>query len=312
MRTSFKRCGYFYLYIIDRLLTLSQLRSKDSAITQSAAAQAEVVKSALRDVTNSEPFLPFPGSILPALVALRNTHETIVESRAYLETQKVAADREKRRLEADQANLRDQRLLTEALSARITSLREELASSADLQPEDGFKRRREELQARKKRYDKDARDLFRALRGFIDERLAGMLAAEELGGPVVGDLMDVDADDLVAGFSAQGKLKKAREPPNDGKRQQRLDEIWGEGTSSREEGSGRQDETTEAAREVKELIEALLNQLQEAQGDTLASYVTLPRESAAARFLVRSKVALFHPKDATRLRLVDFGRELDE
>jgi hypothetical protein len=28
--------------------------------------------------------------------------------------------------------------------------------------------------------------------------------------------------------------------------------------------------------------------------------------------LVRAKVAQFHPKDARRLRLIDFGRELDD
>ena len=40
-------------------------------------------------------------------------------------------------------------------------------------------------------------------------------------------------------------------------------------------------------------------------------YINLNRESAAARFLVRAKVAAFHPKDARRLRLVDFGRDLE-
>jgi hypothetical protein len=41
-------------------------------------------------------------------------------------------------------------------------------------------------------------------------------------------------------------------------------------------------------------------------------YVDLQRDSAAARFLVRAKVAQFHPRDAGRIRLIDFGRQLDD
>lgn len=41
-------------------------------------------------------------------------------------------------------------------------------------------------------------------------------------------------------------------------------------------------------------------------------YYPLERESAASRFLVRAKVAQFHPKDAKKLRLIDFGKELDD
>ena len=54
-------------------------------------------------------------------------------------------------------------------------------------------------------------------------------------------------------------------------------------------------------------MHSLLDDLLEAG----TSYIDLPRDSAASRFLVRSKVAQFHPRDARRLRLVDFGRSLD-
>lgn len=63
---------------------------------------------------------------------------------------------------------------------------------------------------------------------------------------------------------------------------------------------------------MKDLTEALLNSLMESGGDSSAAYVELPKETAAARFLVRSKVAQFHPRDSTKLRLIDFGRELDD
>lgn len=272
--------------------------------------QASVIKSALEDVTNSEPFLPFPGSVLPALVALRKTHQTIVESNAYLASQGSEDERAKRQLEVDRANLKDQQLLTDALSARIQSLREELHSQAELRPEDGAKKRVEELKAKKKNYDKETSKLMKSLLAFIDNHLAPMLAAEELGGPVVGDAMDLDPEDLAAGFNAQGKLKKAKGGANADKQQRRIDDIWGTGGERAGQGEAG-DEAAAAGREMRQLTEELLNTLVEAKGDNSASYVTLARESAAARFLVRSKVAQFHPKDATRLRLVDFGRELE-
>ena len=59
-----------------------------------------------------------------------------------------------------------------------------------------------------------------------------MLAAEELGGPVVGDMMDIDGQDLEAGFNAQGKLKKSKTDQSVDKSQRRMDEFL-EGGESR-------------------------------------------------------------------------------
>lgn len=263
-------------------------------------------------MTKSDPFLPLPNSLLPALLALRKTHETIQESKAYLASQSSVDEQNKRQLEADQARLKDQKLLSEALDARITSLRQELDAGADAAPEDGARKRLEQLRQRKQNYDRETSRLMKALLNFIDNKLAPMLAAEELGGPVVGDIMDIDSDDLAAGFNAQGKLKKPKDGTNqEDKRQRRIDEIWG--TSEEQSGARERpdNEVSAAGLEMRQLTEELLNKLAEANGDNSASYVQLSRESAAARFLVRSKVAQFHPKDATRLRLVDFGRELE-
>lgn len=260
-------------------------------------------------MTESDPFLPAPGSLLPALLALRKTHQIIQESNTYLTSQRESHDKLSRRLEADEADLKDQNLLGDALAARIQSLRDEVDASTHVTPEEGAKERMQELRAKKTGYDKETSKLMKVLLRFIDNQLAPMLAAEELGGPVVGDLIDVDGEDLAAGFNAQGKLKKPKDTADkDDKRQRRIDEIWGQAA---DEGSGRQNEVTAAAAEMKELTEELLNTLVEAHGDNSASYVQLPRESSAARFLVRSKVAQFHPRDATRLRLIDFGRDLD-
>ncbi|KXH66443.1 hypothetical protein CSAL01_00891 [Colletotrichum salicis] len=164
----------------------------------------------------------------------------------------------------------------------------------------------------KKRYDRETTKLLKALRNFIDGHLGGQLAAEDLGGPVVGDMMEIDSDQLGAGFNAQGRPVKVKSKVDEDKRQRRLEEVWGlpQEDAGREQGNA--DEVAAAGREMRDLTEQLLNQHAEAAGDSTAAYVKLSKETAAARFLVRSKVAQFHPRDATRLKLIDFGRELDD
>ena len=272
------------------------------------------MKAAYDELAQQAPFLPFPESELPALLALRKTHRTVEETRAYLAStqQDAVVEGARRRLEAEKTGLADQLALSRSLRDRIGALREGLETRMEMGPDDVARERIAALRQRKKHYDREAAKLVKALRKFIEEPLAGMLAAEELGGPVVGDMMDVDGVDLAAGFNAQGRPKKAKENPDQDKRQRRIDEIWGvrdnESRPSREDW----DETGAAAAEMRELTEELLNTLMQSEGDGSAAYVQLAKESAAARFLVRSKVAQFHPRDSTRLRLIDFGRELDD
>ncbi|KAL7789463.1 hypothetical protein V8C37DRAFT_386610 [Trichoderma ceciliae] len=304
---------------------LSELRSAEHQVPGTAVGQAQILKAAFDDINGSEPFLPFPGSILPALLALRKTHQTIQESKAFLASQTEATEREQRRLKDDEAALKDHQLLNEALKQRIEALRTEVNSGVNTRPEDEARKRIEELRRKKQQYNKETSRLMKALKRFINDHLAVMLAAEALGGPVVGDMMDVDAEDLSAGFNAQGKLKKPKGEINKDKNQRRIDEIWGpvEGEGEGEgEGQGQgpgggkkskqRDVASAAGAEMRQLTEELLNRLVEAKGSTSDAYVKLPYETAAARFLIRSKVAQFHPKDATKIRLVDFGRELDD
>lgn len=291
------------------------MRSAEHPTPSTAAGQAQILTAAFDDVTGSEPFLPFPGSVLPALLALRKTHQTIQESKAFLASQTEATEREQRQLKEDVAALKDHHLLSQALKQRIESLRTEVNSGANTRPEDEARKRIEELRRKKQNYNKETSKLMKALNLFIDDHLAVMLAAEALGGPVVGDIMDIDAEDLAAGFNAQGKLKKPKGEVNKDKSQRRIDEIWG---PSDGDGAGNgkktqpRDAPSAAGAEMRQLTEELLNRLVEAKGSNSDAYVKLPYETAAARFLIRSKVAQFHPKDATKIRLVDFGRELDD
>ncbi|KAJ4295971.1 hypothetical protein N0V88_004673 [Collariella sp. IMI 366227] len=250
----------------------------------------EIITNAYKSVTEEEPLLPPPGSVLPALLAMRRAQQTIAETKEYIDSQPASLQQLEQRIEAEQTSLREQQALEAALQNRIESLREGLKTRQERTAEQLARARIAELQQRKDDWGKETSSLMKQLDWFIGEHLGPMLAAEELGGPVVGDLMEIDPDDLSAGFSAHGKLKKAKDNPDQDKRQRRIDDIW----------------------EMRDLTEQLMNRLMEAGGDNSAAYVEIPRESAAARFLVRSKVAVFHPKDARRLRLVDFGRDLED
>ena len=73
---------------------------------------------------------------------------------------------------------------------------------------------------------------------------------------------------------------------------------------------GTRSEKAAAEADFRSLTEDLLNA---AAGDQDSDpYIRVRRESAAVRFLVRAKVAQFHPDDARKLLLIDFGKELDE
>lgn len=247
---------------------------------------------------------------------MRKTHAIIQESNALVEEQATSIDTENRQLEADRAALKDQNLIHEALAARIASLEQELSTGADVGHEDAVNEKKAELKRKAKEFDRRRRALMGDLLAFMEHDLAPLLVAEEMGGPVVGDLMDVDAKDLAAGFTAQGKLRKAGK--NDGgrdKSQRRIDEIWGgaQRSSNAEQPRRRQiNEVEAAATEIRWLTEELLNQLQTSAGNTEDAYVSIGRESAAVRFLIRSKVAQYHPRDISRIKLIDFGRELEE
>ncbi|KAK3395945.1 hypothetical protein B0T20DRAFT_360120 [Sordaria brevicollis] len=263
------------------------------------------------------PLLPFPDSVLPALLALRKTHQTISQTQSHLSSSSASLEKQKRHLENLKTEVREQKELHHALQERVEALRKGMESRKEMSPEEVAQEELNKIEGEKKRYDDETKKLVRELNWFIETYLAPMLAAEEMGGPVVGEMMDLDSEMLEAGFNARGQPKKSK--PKDGEgdkdgRQRRIDEIWGAQDQGERQGKRKRerDEAGAAGQEMKSLIEKLLNKSMDAGGDSSAAYVRIERETAAARFLVRSKVAVFHPRDAKRLRLVDFGRELDD
>jgi len=266
--------------------------------------QLRALKSAYETVTPKEPYLPPADSLIPALLALRTTGKCITESQACITTTTSDLQKLQKRLETEQANLRDAQLIQNGLESRISTLEQNIEARTQKTPSQIAKEMVKEMKTKTKHYDTEMIRLIRAFNAFIDEHLAGMLAAEELGGPIVGGIMDVDEEMLEAGFSTQGKARKPKANVNQDKRQRRIDEIWGQKADDEEPWN----EQEAAGAEMRTLTEELLNSLVEGPG----TYVELKRESAAARFLVRAKVAQFHPKDATRLRLIDFGGEIED
>lgn len=213
-------------------------------------------------------------------------------------------------LSQEEDDIRDSRLLHDALVKRVEKLRTECADQSQKPSETLAKDIIQEQHQRKVHYVKELRKLVRAFNKFVDEHLAAMLAAEDLGGPVVGDVVDINEETLEADFNKLGKAKKARPEGTDGndERMRRIEGIWGPQSENEDVEMGERSIKDAAHEDFRKLTENLLNAA--ASGEDSAPYVQLHRETAAVRFLVREKVAQFDPNDARKLRLVDFASSM--
>jgi hypothetical protein len=264
-------------------------------------AQARRAKKAYDSLLQAEDELPPTGSILPSLIAVEDTAQLIKESKVSVAVtaEKLSADRE--RLRVEESNLRDSRAIATGLRERIQRIRDTNARKQKQTPSQVAQKVVEDQKKKNKELDRASADLKASLDSFINEILAPMLAAEDLGGPTVGDILEVSDATLKAGYTAHGKPKKQKQPtePEDGA-QRRIDQFL----QRNDDSSNPTNKREAAATEVHELMDALL--------EAGNSYVDLKRDSAASRFLVRAKVAQFHPRDARRLRMIDFGRSLGD
>ncbi len=209
----------------------------------------------------------------------------------------------------EEANLSDASLLTQAMENRIERLRAQQEDRSQKTPAQLARALILAKREQKDAYDAATQTLGEAMNDFLNDYLAAMVAAEELGGPVVGDMFDIKDDNLATGFTKQGKAKSAKKSVSDKIRQRRIDQIWGDTAPVAKDGEP-PTEAEAADAEMRQLMENLFATLIEPGGGK--AYYQLDRDSAATRFLVRAKIAQFHPKDAKKLRLIDFGRELDD
>ncbi|KAJ5905961.1 uncharacterized protein N7473_002877 [Penicillium subrubescens] len=264
-------------------------------------SQARRAKKAYDSLVMNEDDLPTTDSVLPSLIATEETSQLINEGKMSIlvTADKLSADRERFRIE--EANLRDSRAISSGLRDRIQRIRNANTRKQEQTPSQVAREVVREQKKKNKGLDHASDGLKKSLDKFIDESLAPMLAAEDLGGPTVGDALEVSDATLKAGYTAHGKPKKQKEPveQEDGK-QQRIDQFL----RPSNDGSNPRNKREAAATEAHELLDALL--------EAGTSYIDLKRDSAASRFLVRAKVAQFHPRDARRLRLIDFGRSLGD
>jgi hypothetical protein len=271
--------------------------------------QLLAVKDAYKRLTPAPPYLPEKDSGITTLLATRTLQQNIQGNKEAISSIQEKISKTDEILRREEANLNDATLLTQAMESRIDRLRMQQEERSQKTPAQLARELIAAKRAQKDDHDATAQRLGEAMNDFINDYLAAMIAAEELGGPVVGDMLNVEEDTLAAGFTKQGRMKTTKKAVSDKTRQRRIDQIWGNQAVTEED----EDPPTEAEAadaEMRQLIENLFATLVGPGGGK--AYYQLDRDSAAVRFLVRTKIAQFHPKDAKKLRLIDFGRELDD
>lgn len=270
--------------------------------------QLRIITAAYQSLTVTEPSLPSAGSPLPALLALRHTEHLINETKASILETKDQIHHARAQINREKKDLRDSRLLAEALELRISNLQREKVSNAEIAPLDLAHNIIAHEKTQKRHYEIELKKLVKAFNKFVLDHLAVMLAAEDLGGPVVGDLSPIDEEMLAAGFNQQGMPKKpiAVDANSAAKRQERINELWGPSGEDEDKAVYRTEKEAAGAA-FRSLTEDLLNA--SADETVLDPYVIIPKETAAVRFLVRAKIARYHPQDGKRLRLIDFDQE---
>jgi hypothetical protein len=303
------------------VLTVLQLRSQSEVDLDAAAYASEdprqklqqliAVKDAYTRLKPTPTYLPAQGSVLPALLAARTFQQNVQGTKEAITSTEAQLTAKEATLRREEANLHDANLLKQAMEARIERLRAQHEDRSHKTPAQLARELIAAKRAQKQNYDTEMQRLGEAMNDFINDYLSSMIAAEELGGPVVGDMLDVEEDTLAAGFTKKGRAKSSKKPVSDKTRQRKIDQIWGKKITAVEDQEEEPPTEAEAAdAEMRQLIEYLFATLVGPGGGK--AYFQLERDSAASRFLVRAKIAQFHPRDAKKLRLIDFGRELDD
>lgn len=248
------------------------------------------------------------GSHLPALLATRECQGIISETKDSVILTHTTLKTARGDLSAEQRDLSDASLFTTALEDRIGKLRGAVSQRAKRSAEEAaqvlLSEEKEQAQLLKRSHKK----LTNALVRFVDSKLAPLIAAEELGGPVAGSTLDVSEDVLASGFNVRGRPNKSKKKMSQNARQKRIDQMF-TSTGMQEDEGVPETEATQAALAVKDLLGELLETAID-QGS--GRYVTIEKETAASRFLVRARVAVLDPRDAKRIRMVNFAKTLDD
>ncbi len=192
--------------------------------------------------------------MLPALLALRKTHRTIVESKVYLQAQGVSLENARKRLDVERADLEDQKAIHEELQKRIQSLRAELSAKSESSPGDILRKRKVELEEEGRTLRRDRKKLMVDLGKFIRDHLGSKLALERSGGPIVGDAVETASDENSLARSQEPRKRKRPLNRSRGRRDQ------AESADESEDGSEDAGAAAAAAAadELRQMVEDLL------------------------------------------------------
>ena len=266
--------------------------------------QLRVITAAYKVLTPAEPLLPSRDSPLPALLALRSTMNLVDQI-------KLSVTQTEKRIAEAQAKLRQEEINVEAARSIVDALGRKIDSLQVIETQNSLKADKEKAEAflqeqkqRKLHHVKALRKLVRALNQFVDEHLAVMLAAEDLSEPVAGHSVGATEEKLKEGLDRNGKAKihNAGSITDDIMRKRRNSQMSG---SEIEQYVTTRSKKEATVLEFRSLMEDLLNAT--AIDENSDPYIEIPKESTGVEFLVRAKVAQFHPNDATKLRLTSFG-----
>ncbi|KAK6361363.1 hypothetical protein TWF730_005097 [Orbilia blumenaviensis] len=283
---------------------IEKLHKREEATPEKIAiAKLKALKNGSESYFDELPWLPEDDSGINTLLTLRSVLKVIEANREGVTNAERELEEARKTVRRERGWVAAAQELEKELDRKIDEL-----EGTDRQAENPKKRERKQIEA----YEKQTKEmtqtsarLKRELQKFVTERLGTAVAVEEAGGPVTGSKLNmVELKSYLAigeegGPGRKTKVAKAKE-----RGQKRLDDIWG---NQDEEGASIRHEK-KAGEELLELIEKLVNTMLH---DDPHIYTRLTRESAASRYLVRSFVATLHPKDALRIRLLDFGGKME-
>jgi hypothetical protein len=242
------------------------------------------------------------------LIAAREIERINAELKESIKNTISSLEAARKDLQKEATDLSDAETLNRTFQKRVEEMR---SSASGLSGEDPRRIAQQILDKERRQiqtYEQDREKLSDVLSDFVENELAPLLAAEELGGPVAGSTLDITEEMLASGFTATGKSKKGKASGDVDRRQRRFDEMFGN-LAVDEDSQILQTETRKAALAMTELLERLI-EVSFDQGS--GRYMELEKETAASRYLIRSKVAVLDPRNAKKIRLVDFGKPLDD
>lgn len=264
--------------------------------------QLRTARNAYRSLISKDPPLPSVDSPLPALLALRATGRTIDQTKRTIRFTHNRLTSAQTDLSLETRSLKEIEYLSHGLRDRIDRLRLEEGEQATKKPEEITAGLISEQKKRRSFFSRELRGLVKAFNMFVNSHLAIMLAAEDLGGPVVGDALDLVEENLEVGFTQQGKPKKIvhLSEAQEKKRLVRNSQTWGD-EYVRDKDGNYITELEAAGACFRDLTEDLLNAF--ANPNKEETFIRIEKENAAVKFLIRANVAQFHPKDAQKLCL---------